>query len=293
MTADEALAFRTYRWLGLEFDVPPSWEIVRHTTSALRGSLTLIDRRRQRLEVRWSDCQQAPDIERLVADFKSQVQGDKGKLLEPENGFRGLVSEALNGELTTRAVRWDAATKRLLELTVLASEGDPPELLSRLLGSVQSSRGHAERYSAFDVDVELPQGLSIAQATVKPADVLLEFEETHAEGKKRASQLASVHRFGMADTWFSGDLGALIRRENARSRLAFSERRHGPHQACFASGRAAGAVLPRMLGLVPERRVLAWMCRERNSLFLVTTSSKKKRPLLPEQLVVRCCGEVA
>ncbi len=293
MIAHEPSAFRTYRWLGLEFEVPAEWEIVRHATNAARGSLIVVDRRRQRLEVRWSDCAKAPDLERLVHDFKSKAEGGQGEVLAVENGFRGLRSTGDGGRLTTRAVRWDARSKRLLELTLLAADGDAPELVTRVLGSVRTSSAEQERYSAFDVDVELPLGLSIAHATVKPADVLFEFQASQAEGHKRKVPQASVRRFGMADSWFSGDLGALIRRENSSLRLGFSERRYGPHAAVFASGAGAGPMLPRMLGLVPERRVLAWLCGEKNSLYVVSTSSKKKQPLLPEQLVVRCCGEGA
>ncbi|HEV8244345.1 MAG TPA: hypothetical protein VGP93_01120, partial [Polyangiaceae bacterium] len=209
------------------------------------------------------------------------------------NGFHGLESRDPRGELLTRAVRWEAQAARLIELSIVRSEADSPQLLPCLLDGVQSgAAGAPERYSAFDVDVELPLGLRIAAATVKPADVLFEFEPLEAKPGQKKKPRALVHRFGMADAWFSGDLYALIRREEPKSRLEFRELEIGPHAGLFASG-AEGPPLPRLFGVAPQKRLLAWACSERNSLFVVATSSKRKAPLLPEQLCVHCCGAVS
>ena len=80
---------QTYRWLGLSFEVPKEWEIVRHSTSTERGRLVLVDRRRQRLEVCWSECKKEPDLERLVEEFRGE-SALPGEVFTRSGSWRGL-----------------------------------------------------------------------------------------------------------------------------------------------------------------------------------------------------------
>ena len=59
-------------WLGHRFCVPGDWDIAAHTTDPARGSLSVVDRRKQRLTLSWLRSEREPDLARLVSDWSAR-----------------------------------------------------------------------------------------------------------------------------------------------------------------------------------------------------------------------------
>jgi hypothetical protein len=286
-------------WLGLKLSVPKDWEIVRHSVSHARGSLIFVDRRRQRLELGWLALGNKPDLERWAADLEREEKrrdaAAKLRHFRVKGGWRALERRAPSGEITTRAVRHDAATEQLVEAAVETRAGlsEDRDLVERLLATVavECAPERARRLRAFDVDVEVPEPLRLEAADVKPADVRFEFRGYDRERGRELSVAASVWRLGMAESWYDGDAEAFIRSRESANRFArFSVVRHAGHEATLAEGVTGAPLIQRALGLVRARRVLVWACEARNALYAVATSSQRWAPLEPQALAVTCCG---
>jgi hypothetical protein len=199
------------------------------------------------------------------------------------------------GEVTTRAVRYEPGTRRLLEAVVETRKAVPEDrdLVETLLSqvSVQDPPERARHVRAFGLELEAPEPMRLCGAEVKPADVRLDFAGYDAERDRELRTRASVRRMGMAESWYNGNAEALIKSRETGSRLtSFGSTSYAGHDATLARGSESGPLAKRALGLLYERRVLLWKCAERNALYAVSTSSPKSAPLEPEAFTLRCCG---
>src|SRR5258706_1917755 len=110
-------------WFGCRALLPRDWEVVRHSTDPERGSLHVVDRRKQRLELSWTRADSEPDFERLLSDWTARERAlDAGVRLREPDERRGLrVLELETGEnRLTRAIGFDRASSRLIELLLIA-----------------------------------------------------------------------------------------------------------------------------------------------------------------------------
>jgi hypothetical protein len=290
---------QTIEWMGLRLAVPREWEIVRHSSSARKGSLTFIDRRQQRLKLMWTACDQEPDLEHMLDNQRSrELETDPQSRVTRRQGpdrWSGIDCEAPDGAVTTRSVRYDRDTSRLVEVIILTrrAEADREELVRGLLRRLQiaSSAEAARHWCAFDIDVTVPQDFRLVDATVKPADVTLRFRPQQAANSQSAGPEVSVRRMGMADAWYTGDAEKLIARFLPKVQfLEFREMQHADHPAMHAEGKESTLPLQRLLGRSRNCRVLLWKCEPENALYEVSALSSTKQPIFPQDFEVRCCA---
>jgi hypothetical protein len=280
-------------WLALEFRVPEGWEIARHGIRFDAGSLVFIDRARQRLSVSWTECPRAPDLERLFSDFANQPR-EVGETVRAErdcHGFRVLECELKFGERVSHALRFDARSRRLIELELAGTgEADDAHLMTELLASfVFSERGERSRIRAFGVHAELPAGFELCMSRVNPADVTLEFERK-TNPTERAGERVRIRRSGMARAWFDGDGARALRQRNPELRFdGFDHVAFGPHPAVAGIASPRVAVLKRLLGRATPQRVVCWECPTRNAVFELSCSARAPSA---EELALWCCAEL-
>jgi hypothetical protein len=289
---------QSIEWMGLRLKVPDDWQVVTHGLSPEFGSLVVVDRRRQRLTLSWTQCKNRPDLDQLLHDYRDRVLTDAQDAelgaLRLSRRWRTLrQTQPDAAEIINRGVCFDAKTSRLVEALIITDTGEPKEqgLVERLLDeiSVTCSAERSTRYRIFDLDVDTPPGFRLTKTRVKPADVTLTFQRTAANGKKAARQAASVRRLGMARAWHTGSLRELILRHEPKARLvSFEPQDYRGHQGLLASGTEAGPRLKRAVGLLRDQRVLAWCCEPENAVYEVITLSPRSQPLPPEDFVVRC-----
>jgi hypothetical protein len=285
-------------WMGLRLKVPDDWQVVRHGLSPELGSLVLVDRRRQRLTVSWTQCQSRPDLEQLLRDYRERVLADAQSaelgVLRLAQHWR-ILKQTQPGaaQMITRGVCFDSKTSRLVEALIVTYADEPDEqgLVARLLAEIAIvARGDENtRWRIFDIDIDTPPDFRLTKTNVKPADVTLTFRRVDADGSKPTRQEASVRRLGMARAWHTGSLEQLILRHAPKARFSSFERvEQRGHQALLAAGTEPGPRLKRALSLLRGQQVLAWHCRPENAIYELGTLSPQGRPLSPADFTVRC-----
>jgi hypothetical protein len=291
--------FQTIEWLGLRFKVPTDWEIVRHSLSPEKGSLGLVDRRRERMELFWTHLEREPDLDRMLGDQKSRELGAEpgttfGELGAPRS-WRGFWLSSSAGKAWARAVRFDAASARLVEAVIVPAATDDRRLVRRVLESITVQRAEeSTRCRAFSLDVTTPSGYRLTRATVKPADVAFEFRAQKPGRKAPGPEEVSIRRMGMAEAWYGDDPEKLVRREVPRVRFRSpSQRLYHNHQACSLDGDEPGERLGRLFGRGHGRRILVWSCPAENAVYRISTRSLDRRPVLPDDFQVACCQGVS
>jgi hypothetical protein len=285
-------------WMGLRLKVPDDWQVVRHGLSPQMGSLVVVDRRRQRLILSWTQCRSRPDLEQLLRDYRERVVADA------QNAELGALSLARRwrtlkqtqpdaAQIISRGVCFDSRTSRLVEALIVTHADEPDDLglVARLLGEIAIvARGdESTRWRIFDIDVDTPPHFRLTKTNVKPADVTLTFRRIDADGGKPTGQEASVRRLGMASAWHTGNLEQLIVRHAPKARFwRFEQLKQRGHQALLAAGIEPGPRLKRALRLLREQQVLAWRCRPENAIYELGTLSPQGQPLCPTDFRVRC-----
>ncbi len=281
-------------WAGFEFRVPAEWDIRSHSVSCLSGSLALVDRRRHRLELIWRRCDEKPDLNLSYSDLKGRVKNDtmNGEVFGVKSIPGWLAFEAQMDEETVvvYALCWRRESGRIFQVTVVTRDEDHfsrQGLLETILAGFSDSgwEGRSVRWKAFGIDCASPPGWHLVSTRVNPMDVNMQFQPS---GKKGEKTQASVHRLGMADTWFSGDPKAFLRGKEPGLDLEFEGIYYNGHEAVAARAQAERRLILRLFGRGRIRRELVWLCEPMNSLFRVYTVSPENEGADPQDFAVRC-----
>ena len=291
-------------WHGLHVALPVPWEVVRHGVSPLKGSLVFADRTRQRLQVTWTACRKAPDVDRLLSDHRAkQLKANERAVFdeaEPAEGWRGLVRRFEDGRAITRLARYEAEAaggSKLVEVVLEHRPGDraEAELLPTILAGFDAE-GEVGRYRIFglDVKVEGAEGGGgrwwLGSTRVLPADVTLTFQDTDPATHKEAKSTVAVRRQGMADGWFDGDPEKLIRRELPKAAWAFEGDEVNGHGAVVGRCVVPGPRIKRFARLHNARGEVAWHCEAENAVYRVAATGPARRGVGVEGFEVRCHG---
>jgi hypothetical protein len=288
----------TIYWLGLRLEVPSDWQIVRHGLKPERGRLTFADRFAERLDLTWRKVPSEPDVESMVKDqrVRDDSEGSSSELRIPGwCGYRRTCA----GESLVRAARYDAESKRLIEVVLVVEprQGRSTKVDDRLLNQIRSAEtiDQRQRLRAFDIDVTLRKSLRLCRATVEPANVTFAFAAADTRSIPTSSQASAViRRMGMAASWYRGNALRLLERESPRVDFGrVREIRVNAHVATYAEGDASRTRVLRWFGRGAHRRAVAWLCEAENAVYHVATTSSDLAPLGPEALTVECCKGVA
>ena len=287
----------TIYWLGLRLDVPRDWQIVRHGISTERGRLTFTDRFAERLDLTWRHLDYDPDVEHLVRDQRTRDERELTRCQTTAlriNGWHAYQRRDTN-ETLVRAARYDAKSKRVIEALLITEpkQGRTTKVTEQLLNAVRCAATSSEchRLRAFDIDVQVPDGLHLSLASVEPANVIFEFEATAASAPAdKRGATAIVRRMGMAQSWYRGNAARLLERESPRVRFEPTrELAINAHVGVYAEGDASSGRIPRWLGRGRRRRAVVWHCEAENAVYHVATTSLDRTPLLPDSFRCACC----
>ncbi len=273
-------------WLGMRLTVPAEWDIVRHAVSPQNGSLSLVDRRRQRLQLSWRELQRSPDVSRMIQDYKSRdaEQRPNAKVRElPEvNGWRALRRTNDENSLT-RALRYEPECKRLIELALPWPLGVEEEIEELVLETfeVDVPAGDAPTdWRAFGLDVSAPVGWRLKSVKAQAGQTKLTFE---SEGKQ-----AVLRRLSAAELWYNGQPDAWLEKDLSAAPDRIEMFRHRGHQACLGQSLEPTTRFEKILGRARQRRDLVWHCPVDHALYQITTLSPEKDPVEPAAFTIRC-----
>ena len=292
-------------WRGLRLEVPGDWEVVRHGLSLRRGSLTFVDRVRQRCQIRWTACKKPPRVPHMLEDYHAQqLERDEAAELEDVvlgGGWQGVRQVFDDGRRMTRAARFDAPTSRLLELVLIQhadAEDQETDLAERLAarfvaveeGGEEGAEGEggasdaASRTRLFGLDVLTPPGLELVAATSRPGDVTFRWQRPAGRGRSPVEAL--VRRVGMADAWLprvDGDLTRWLEAQHRRGRFTFDQ---GIGGVVTAESLEPGPRLRKWARRLRRRHDRLWLDPAANAVLHVTTLDWPRHPLEPEALSV-------
>ena len=304
-------------WHGLHVALPVPWEVIRHGTSPLKGSLVFADRTRQRLQVTWTACRKAPDVDRLLSDHRAKQLRANGEAkfdeAEPAEGWRGLVRRFDDGRAITRLARYEPGPDqrpekgKLVEVVLEHRPGDAAEaeLLPDILAGFNAA-GDPRRYRVFGLDllVEGAKGQRgkgakgawgvggwwLGGTRVLPGDVTLTFQDVDPATQREPRATVAVRRQAMADAWFDGDLEALVRRELPKADWRFDASEVNGHDAVEGGCVVPGPRLKRFANRHDRRAERAWHCEADNAVYRVAATGPARRNPSVEGFELRCHG---
>jgi hypothetical protein len=248
-----------------------------------------VDRRVQRLTVSWTECRSEPDLERLLSDYRAKLEQELGggSFKQWKSGaHRCLAQRGPRGEQITRAVRYHAPHRRLLEVQWVASEHTTDGAsLTALLDSLELTDAPeaARRVCAFDLDVLMPAGFLVVRADVKPFDATLHFAE------RDGTATAAVRRLGMVSRWHHDELEALAYGHFPKAELRAVAAQDG---VVALTGHEAGPLWLRLVGRLRRQRTVLWRSPDEDAVYELTIWSREKQPVLPEAFSIRGRPEV-
>ncbi len=281
-------------WAGFETRVPEDWEVSRHGISPRRGSLVLVDRRRQRFELTWQHCEKKPDLghssEDLRARFRREgASSDELPRLKSVPGWLGFWRRIDSLTVLAYALRWQRESGRIFQATIVARDDEHVDngcFVAEILRSCLDNLGErkAIHWKAFGIDCISPPGWALDSTRMYSMDVKLQFRNPD---NKQGVECA-VHRMGMAGTWFNGDAESFVRSKEPKLDFRFDSMDYNGHRAMTAVARTLNRLFHRITGKRLIRRELIWQCEPANSLFRVTTVCNPGENLLPQDLAAQC-----
>jgi hypothetical protein len=277
---------QSIEWLGMLFLVPCEWEIVRHSLNTKAGSLILVDRRRQRLQLSWTECEKIPGESIIFSDFKSRdlVENPECEIscIQEFGRFKGYL-RCSGTDVLVRAGTYDAKFKRWIDVAVPCFDEADKTIALQILESYASVRSDDKytRLRAFRLDIASPSQWKLASADVKPAMVTIRYEMKDAS--------VEVARIGATDTWFDGNLESFLSGRISDASGSYMVKTRGLHEACVFSGRERQFSLRWFVKGRNVRTDVAWHCPESHAVFHVMTNGSRRMNLSPDAFLVNCC----
>ncbi len=284
-------------WLGLHLAVPTEWQMVRHAVSPEAGRLVFVDRRRERLTVLYRSLRAEPDLARMLTDHRAREltlhpKSTVNELVAPLP-FRGISLKRGPADHIARYVGFFELGARLIECIFSERSTAEHAVTQAIMDhfAVTAPPEQALRLRAFEIDVSLPEALRLVRATVRPADVTFEFEDSGTPrrffGPRRR---AWIRRRAMASTWQNGDLSLLLPKSAPSAHIReFGTVILGPHTATTALGVVRDPPLVRWWNGTRRHQALLWRCPDEDAVYEVHSISDAAAPLLASEFVLQCC----
>ena len=284
-------------WQDVELRLPRSWDMVRFGLHYGRGVCTFADPFAERLQVSWQRDTPPPDFERLLSDLHAAertggARGDadadvRTETLAMGDGWHGLVVER-GGGVTTRAARYDASCRALMEAVLFWERERRADIEANLLHHLQFSPAAERRtWQAFGISADVPAGLALADCRCLPADVTLAFRE------RRSPRSASIRRMGFVTVWLKDPLQDWLRMTvpgPCRVLSALTRATGAGHELAILETRRRGRLSRPLVGRKPSRFDYAAVCSAEQRLYHVV---EVRPPSQPPLIRLSCaCGPI-
>lgn len=280
--------------MGMRFEVPPDWEIVRHGQSTERGSLVLFDHREQRLEVHWEQAPRTVDVMATMDALR-----EKSAKRQPEmkfesvstyNGWYGFRQAGLSRVarfdpermLENRLVlMWPQGVDHAVERRVIESFAliDPPPPTKIKEGELIKYR--PTRWRAFGLQITAPAGWALTEVEARPANITFNFH--HAVYR---NQTAAIHRRGMFSQWFSSVQRYLRSRVGYGPEIRIVERVVDGRTILRGQSMARTSGFKKMTRGQRQRLDLAWLNEAADAGLCVSVWDNGQEEIEPEQFEV-------
>ncbi|MHC5055665.1 MAG: hypothetical protein ACYTKD_13225 [Planctomycetota bacterium] len=256
---------RLWVWRNFGIGVPDDWEMLQYSKKTEAGNVAFADRYRFRLELSWRALQAAPDLERMIGDYRAKlmVEAPGGDVsLTSVSGWRGLQAApgGAGGGLKTRFVRYFRSESCIAELVFTWPEGREKKLERTVLESVRvvgERPGGLRRWRAFGMDILASKGMRLQDVNVAPALAVMTFS-----GEKGGVREERFERRGMTSEWLRRPVGEwLATRSPEEFAVESRETREVPgHTVETVRGSTHVKGLGRLIGRRRRHQAAAWVC---------------------------------
>ena len=178
-----------------------------------------------------------------------------------------------------------------MQAVLLWPEGRDERLEERILRSVRDERlsaGRVRRWRAFGMDMNVSEGLLLAECRVEPANADMTFAPEHG-----AAPRERFRRLGLVSHWLTGPVDGWLRLQVPKEVRVEREEmlQVDGHTVSRVRGRRRGWGGVRMLGRRAPYEACAWICPRDERLYSV---AREGRPgdTAAERLAgrkLRCC----
>ena len=255
--------------------VPETWELLQFTRNPEAGRCAFADRYDFRLEFSWRKVAGAPDFERMLSDYTSQLQG-QGEGVEVTRtrraGWQGI--EARTGPVaSSRFGRFFPTESCLVELVFLWPGDKDAALMERVLKSVREERERADgrrRWRAFGMDLLADGTLPFSDCRAEPAHAAMTF------GEEESRPHETFSRLGMVAEWLHQPVEAWVRSQlplKAEAGTAVQRTVEG-HAITRVEAKEKVVALRGLLGGWVRHAVEAWICPADERLYAVWVCKK-------------------
>ena len=269
---------QTLIWRHFRMHHPDDWEMLHYSCNMAVGRCALADRYRFRLELHWRQFAVRPDLERILSDYRKQLEGkanEQGAAVRPvdHGAWRGLEKD-LGGVLTWRFGRFFSVESCLVEVVFIWPD-DPDEALAhQILDSVREepARGELRRWRAFGMDMCVSKGLDAKSCTIKPACAEVEFGPV-----KPSARRETFRRLGLVEHWLGGSVADWLDTQKPATAKGWriADERRADHGVCSASASVRSTGVRRLVGRTDSFEAAAWICPADKRLYSVTRAGVK------------------
>lgn len=200
-------------WRNLQITLPADWEMLQFSREEAQGRCAFADARQFRLELSWAVVPKAPDLSRLMNDYRSKLEKNK-TITEAQPakiaGWHGLIGQRGDQPISRFGFYHEAGTL-LTELVFLWPEERDKNLESTILHSCQllaPRSGEPVRWCAFGMDLLAPPDQLMHTCLVQPALAHLAFH--HPKNKPEQMRF---QRLGMVKNWLEGTVQDWLQRQ--------------------------------------------------------------------------------
>lgn len=285
---------RLWVWQHVRCELPEEWEMLQFSRRAEQGRCQFADRYQFRLELGWRQVPSAPDMERTLSDYRSQLAHTLGMkdVSDVElAGWRGLEGE-VDGVWSTRFGRYLSATQSLVELVWLWPGRPEHDLLRRVLSGCTAepaAAGHAH-WRAFGMDVQVPAGLALSTCQVLPGAAEMTFADPRQPRRRER-----FDRLGMLRQWLHAPVPAWLRGQLPRGAGDVAEDRHAHagHEIYTCTAWEPRVMRDHFLRRRPHWRARAWICPHDGRLYCHRTQHLvhgEAPPAVTDTAPLACCA---
>ena len=290
---------QTWIWRHFHMQHPDEWEMLHYCCDPAVGRCALADRYRFRLEFHWRRFAVRPDLDRILTDYRQQLEGkasEQGAAVRSvrHGAWQGL-EKVSGGVLTWRFGRFFSVESCLVEL-VFVWPDDPDEPLAHdILDSVREepARGEVRRWRVFGMDMGVSADFTARQCTIEPARAEMVFGPVKPSVRRETFQ-----RLGMVEQWLAGTIADWLDTQRPATAKGWrtGRRQRANHSICVATAAVPATGVKRLLRRPGSFQAAAWICPADKRLYSVMSASGEPPTEQPETLAggrLACCDDLA
>ncbi|MCG3147144.1 MAG: hypothetical protein PCFJNLEI_00581 [Verrucomicrobiae bacterium] len=247
-------------WHPFIFDVPPTWEVIRHRNNPDEGQLHLADRHGEQMQIFWKRMKEAPAIAARLAELAGG--GPRRRIVE-HHGWQVSFGPP------TFAARYDDTILLTLVFPLVATAP-----VRAILESYRPNHGPERHWAAFGLDCVLPAEFHPTEVKAMPALQVMHFENSRNES-------VTIHRYGMLALILGADDLATFfaRTKGPRTQLRRTGtfRQAGKYPGVELSYRSRSG---KLWGRGREGHVWIWQCDEFQRLYCLDQCGEPIRDLV-------------